>query len=153
VVLAAGEANGFRCVLYVTAKGSRIANFLPSAALEPAPEGRLDPAFLVGTWKSRDPGAQIILTPGEEDGAIAAEGGAIWEGDRPGAVHMGEFSGEATPTGGVLTYRGEEENDCEVTIRRRGPYLVVSDNLRCGGVNVTFSGVYVKVARGAPDPE
>lgn len=32
--------------------------------------------------------------------------------------------------------------DCTVGLRRLGPWLVVDDNLACGGMNVTFRGVY-----------
>jgi hypothetical protein len=42
---------------------------------------------------------------------------------------------------------GENETDeyeCKVSIRKVGKYLVVADNMQCGGANVSFSGVYQK---------
>ncbi len=31
---------------------------------------------------------------------------------------------------------------CRVKLWRLGSYLVAADNVRCGGMNVTFTGVY-----------
>jgi len=35
---------------------------------------------------------------------------------------------------------------CAVTLERRGPYLLVNDNARCGGNNVRFVGIYIRRA-------
>jgi hypothetical protein len=43
-----------------------------------------------------------------------------------------------------LVFRDDSGADCDVTMRRRGPYLVVDDNRNCGGLNVTFEGIYVR---------
>jgi len=34
-----------------------------------------------------------------------------------------------------------------MTVQRSGKFLVVGDNLHCGGANVSFSGVYQKRPR------
>lgn len=34
------------------------------------------------------------------------------------------------------------EFDCQVWMPRLGPWLIVDDNTNCGGLNVTFRGVY-----------
>ena len=39
---------------------------------------------------------------------------------------------------------GNDESSCVVKLRRRGPYLVASDNGNCGGLNVSFNGIYTK---------
>ncbi|MCC8971908.1 hypothetical protein [Bradyrhizobium brasilense] len=40
---------------------------------------------------------------------------------------------------------GTDELDCQVTMQLVGKFLVVGDNLHCGGTNVSFSGVYQKI--------
>ena len=35
-------------------------------------------------------------------------------------------------------------SSCVVKLHRRGPYLVASDNNNCGGLNVSFNGIYTK---------
>ena len=39
---------------------------------------------------------------------------------------------------------GTDELDCQVTMQLVCKFLVVGDNLHCGGANVSFSGVYQK---------
>jgi hypothetical protein len=42
---------------------------------------------------------------------------------------------------------GDDESSCVVKLHRRGPYLVVSDNGNCGGLNVSFGGIYTKARK------
>ena len=35
-----------------------------------------------------------------------------------------------------------DASDCKVWLRRVGPWLIVDDNLACGGLNVSFRGLY-----------
>jgi len=51
----------------------------------------------------------------------------------------GAFSATAVPRGDSMTFE-ESPSGCEVRIRRRGPYLVINDNERCGGMNVRHQG-------------
>jgi hypothetical protein len=53
------------------------------------------------------------------------------------------------PDGNVLKI-GENDTDefaCKVTMRLIDEFLVVIDNLKCGGANVSFSGVYRRTRR------
>jgi hypothetical protein len=144
VVLAGPEVHGFRCSIFGTAKGKAVNGFLPMEALESAPaKNDLDAAFLSGTWSNDEYEAEITFTPGEGK-KVKAEGAATWRGPTPTAVHVGEMEGEAEPRGDVLTYGDPGEDGCRVTIQRRGPFLQVEDNGKCGGMNVTFSGLYAK---------
>jgi hypothetical protein len=141
-VLAGPEQNGFRCAHYVTAKGKPLAGFLPSANLEPARAPRtLDLAFLTGRWVAGE--NDITFTAGA-NGQVHAEGLATYTTDM--GANTGDFSGDAKPGGEQLRFGNPEaEDECVVTVQRRGPYLLVSDNLRCGGVNVSFRGLYARV--------
>ena len=82
----------------------------------------------------------LDIRRGAKAGALAVEGQAFWRGLGDN-IHTGEVSFEAAPAGNVLTLK-EDEDLCAVTIRLVGEHLVVSDNLKCGGHNVTFNGVY-----------
>lgn len=140
-VLAGPEQGGFRCAYYVTAKGKPLAGFLPSANLEPAKgEKVLDAAFLAGTWVYED--ADIVFTS-KAGGLLHAEGTATAVVNE--TANTGDFSGDVKPGGEELRFGDpKEEDSCLVTIQRRGPYLLVSDNLQCGGLNVSFKGLYIR---------
>ena len=60
-------------------------------------------------------------------------------------MHVGEIDFLGEPVLDLLEIGdGNEKYDCRVRLRRVGNYLLVSDNLNCGGANVTFNGVYSK---------
>ena len=62
------------------------------------------------------------------------------------ARHVGEFSAAASWAGKEISFReGDGEYDCRVDVLRRGPYIVTHDNTNCGGMNVRFSGILMKV--------
>jgi hypothetical protein len=44
----------------------------------------------------------------------------------------------------VLVALTLEDDICKITLRLVGDFLVADDNGDCGGVNVTFDGVYRK---------
>jgi len=73
---------------------------------------------------------------------VQATGKATWHG-RPGVAHYGSFSATAEPEGNSAEFR-EPPGRCQVNVHRRGPYLIVDDDSRCGGMNVRFQGIYVK---------
>jgi hypothetical protein len=85
----------------------------------------------------------ITFTAGA-NGQVHAEGMAAYTSET--TTNTGEFSGDTKPGGEELRFGNPQaEDECLVTVERRGPYLLVSDNLRCGGVNVSFRGLYVRV--------
>lgn len=52
------------------------------------------------------------------------------------------------PSAGKMNFGdGTDEHDCQVEMQLVGKYLVVADNLHCGGANVSFSDVYQKRPR------
>jgi uncharacterized protein YecT (DUF1311 family) len=80
------------------------------------------------------------------DGKIQVEGNAIWVGNaETGNVNMGELEGSFLLEGNKVHYTDGEEEGCRLTITFSQNALSVSDdNLRCGGLNVTFDGQYRK---------
>ena len=48
------------------------------------------------------------------------------------------------PQGNHVVFAGKDTDDCEVKLTLLPPFLAVTDNLNCGGYNVTFTGIYRK---------
>ena len=97
----------------------------------------------IGEWTYGGNG--IEFTENKLPGNLNVTGNATWVGANPGNVHVGELDGRYEPKNGVINYSdGDDEFDCKATMRLLGSYLIVGDNLKCGGVNVTFSGVYTR---------
>jgi hypothetical protein len=120
------------------------------------------PAVWAGTWRSGDERTITIRPKGE--GRIVINGDATWGTHDPqrvrrGGVNVGDLDAEVSIADGVAAFTADldgtikpfdvklpADNDlaCRVKLWRLGPYLVAVDNLRCGGMNVTFTGVYRK---------
>lgn len=154
VVLTTERHGEFVCADYVNAKAIETIGWLPQAALEPLPLSPVPSAGWLGAWSRIEARITIKPAPG---GALAIEGTAVWGShDRGrvarGAVHNGEIAATVKPAGDVVFFSDEPapsfdkvpENVCAVRMRRIGPYLVVEDNRSCGGMNVSFSGIYVR---------
>ncbi len=154
VVLVGKSVGDYSCIGYIGARGPETISFLPTAALSPWPAGRPAPTDWAGSWRAPERTLTIAAAPG---GALKVQGDATWGmGDQwrraNGGVHLGEVGGVARPVGGVLAftmgedrtlpYDAGEETDCRVRMLRRGPYLLVYDTGNCGGLNVSFSGIY-----------
>lgn len=89
----------------------------------------------VGQWEGPDGG--MVLS--DVDGALVVEGQALWHGGG-GRVHDGQIAGALAAHDGGWRYAGD---GCEVTLKRTSPdVLEASDNLKCGGLNVSFAGTY-----------
>ena len=151
------------CVSYVNARAAESGGWLPLAALElsgqPAEAKLGGPALQdwAGSWKRAEASIQIRVAGAmlEADGT-ATYGAASPERVARGAINTGEFSGKVRPRGALAAfgegYTGDKEPDsksgeCQVRARLFAPYLVVDDNRNCGGMNVSFSGVYVRVGK------
>ena len=152
-----GAARGaFACAQYVGAGGGVRTGWLPAAALvreDAAPVATRD---WLGTWTRAE--AEITLTAAPRPGEIAVAGQATFGARDParvarGAVNTGEIAGTRAPEGAALSFAmGASatlpvaqggETDCRVWMRRLGPWLLV-DDAACGGVNVSFRGVYLR---------
>lgn len=143
--LVAGAIRGkYRLVTFIAAGRSRpTTGWIEIAALAkvamPAP--RLD-AWL-GNWSGWH--ADIEIARGGTRDMLKASGEATYgmdDKDRVarGAINFGDFDGQARPTGDRLTIGADES--CTVRLRLLGPYLLAVDNNNCGGLNVSFTGVY-----------
>lgn len=131
------------CAWYSPKKGSPTIGWIAIGRLDLLPPSvNLMAQDWVGKWKYYD--NSIIISKGQ-GGELVVKGAAFWHGLGDN-VHIGELDHKAKPTGSILKLGENEtsEYDCKATLRLVGKYLVASDNMNCGGVNVTFSGVYRK---------
>ena len=146
VVFAGPPDKGFRCAYYGSAKGKIIAGFVPVENLESFTEDdALSLDFISGDWNYEDD--SIDIKPGSGN-QVSADGQAYYKTDL--TVNEGSLSATAILTAGQksLTFKeGNDETSCVVVLHRRGPYLVASDNGNCGGLNVSFSGIYTKARK------
>jgi len=146
------------CARFKSQSLAETIGYLPRAALELVASEHPSIEKWDGTWR-RDPEAEIVLKSGADE--VTVSGNATWGGSDPqrvkrGAVHVGELEGTGRPRGRVLAVgydpdrsvfppdRGAAEDGCAAKLELYGRYLIVGDNGRCGGVNVSFNGVYVR---------
>lgn len=134
---------------------------LPLSALADTPQAA--EGDWTGAWRSGD--EQEIDIKTAAGNAIAIEGNATYGGDDPqrvasGAINAGQIGATLTPEGDKAAFSASDDGKgaaydanpgddtvCRVRLWRAGPYLLAADNLMCGGMNVSFTGVY---SRGKP---
>ena len=131
------------CAWYQPARGSETVGWLPAHRLNLKAANANPPlAAWLGSWGFYD--NELRIARSKKAGALSVQGDATWQGVNPGNVHVGEVSGEAAPAGNALSLGGGDPDDCHVKMRLVGAFLIVEDNKQCGGMNVTFDGVYRK---------
>ncbi len=144
-VIVSRKFGNFACAWFQTKKGAETVGWIPLEKLEFINSVQsAGKSAWTGKWKFYDSDINIAAT-GKAD-VYKITGSAFWQGLRKDNVHIGELDGEAKLVETILKY-GEgsgDEFDCKVTMRLIGDYLIASDNNNCGGVNVSFSGVYRK---------
>jgi hypothetical protein len=143
-VIVSRNFGGWACAWYQPKKGLETVGWL---ALDKLEFKAMNPNPAQGDWLGEwnYAGNSIEIGKGETPGLLTITGNAFWKGLGDN-VHVGELDDSSKPAGNELKI-GESETEeyaCKVTMRLISKYLVVSDNLHCGGVNVTFSGVYQK---------
>jgi hypothetical protein len=164
-VVVSAMAGEYACATFTGPgpKAVSTSGFLPRAQLgAPPTEAPVNASTAwAGTWWSGD--EQTITIRPKPDGRIVIKGDATWGGHDPervkrGAVNAGNLSAEVSVADGIAAFtddgdgatkpfdlkRPDDSGVCRVKLWRLGPYLVAADNLGCGGMNVTFTGVYRK---------
>ncbi|MEK7544840.1 MAG: hypothetical protein AAB551_01795 [Patescibacteria group bacterium] len=73
-------------------------------------------------------------------------GFAYWTSTyNPDNVHTGELDHDVTVRSKVFYYSdGIEDYSCHAKVNWKPGKLTVKDNNQCGGMNVTFTGTYIK---------
>jgi len=108
-------------------------------------------AAWIGTWmplgvkkQPRDAVTKLAISTGAVPFNLKVDGEAYWfgavvNGER--VMHEGAVEGEAQPNENRLHI---VEGGCEVNLSLIGGFLNAQDNRECGGMNVTFTGVWQK---------
>lgn len=151
-----GRAQGaFVCATYVGAKGATRSGWLPRAALAEAPPAAPGLDDWAGTWNG---GPEHRIRIARKGAGLALSGDATYGALDPdrvkrGAVNIGSFAVEARPEGAALAftdgekgvvprYSPDDYTACSLRMRLLPPFLLVESNSACGGVNVSFTGLY-----------
>ena len=139
--------GNFGCAWFSPAKGSPTVGWVKLANLKFSNRVLKTPLTAwLGEWRFAE--NHIKFTHNKLAGFLNVSGDALWRGQGDN-VHVGELDDRVQPVGNMLKV-GESETDefaCKATMRLIGEFLVVADNMRCGGFNVSFSGVYRRTRR------
>lgn len=154
-VIRSGSQGDFACAIYVGATGQTRSGWLPARALADEAPATVGLDDWVGTWTS---GPEQTITIRRKGDRLALSGTASYGTQDPdrvrrGAINMGSFEAELRPDGHDLawtdrgkgtvpTFNRDDFGACSVRMRLLPPNLVAESNAACGGMNVTFSGVY-----------
>lgn len=144
-VIISRKFGNFACAWFQPKKGSETVGWIPLGKLDFISSAQsAGKAAWTGKWKFYDSDINIAAT-GKTD-VYKITGNAFWHGLNKDNIHIGDLDGEAKLAETILKY-GEDDADeyaCKVTMRLLDRFMIVSDNNNCGGVNVSFSGVYRK---------
>jgi hypothetical protein len=146
LVVTGRDRNGYRCV-YFPNRGGGSAGWLDPRRLKPIPVAADPPlSAWVGRWSDHgNPTARIALRRER----LFVDGESYWPDPDPplkqfpGGPNMGGI-------GGPLRVKGNRahEDECNVDFTLVGDFMVGSDpDMKCGGMNVSFSGVYRRERR------
>lgn len=95
----------------------------------------------VGVWQNE---TARITVRSKDDGQLDIKGHAVRslgpDGGN-GEAYYGDFSITGKLDNGVVT-ANDDSDSCKVSVRIVGNYLVAADNGACGGIGVSFSGMY-----------
>ncbi len=139
----------FICADYLTPKSAR-SGWLPLAQIEPAPKV-VAPEDWIGDWRRVEADIKISWRPA---GGLSIDAGATYGALDPdrikrGAVNEGDISGALQFADGAASYADKDTDatnpddfGCRLRMTRAGTFLFVQDNGQCGGVNVSFTGLY-----------
>lgn len=146
IVITNRTRGDFVCAWYSGVNGNSKVGWLKRADLE-FPEMVHDSSEPVWIGEWRYASNSISFTSNKLAGSLNVKGNAVWKGLGDN-VHVGELDGRFPIRNGVVEYSdGDSEFDCKATMRLVAEkYLIVADNMNCGGANVTFSGIYRKVS-------
>lgn len=162
-VVISGQSGDFACATFTGTAPKMVSTFgwLPRASLKDA--AAADPintgAAWAGAWRSGD--EKQITIKAQSGSQIAISGDATFGAGDPGrvqrgAVNAGQIAATTSVDNGMAAFaidddgtvkpfdvkRPDDSDICRVKLWRLGSYLVAADNVRCGGMNVTFTGVY-----------
>ncbi|HMS38835.1 MAG TPA: hypothetical protein PKE69_01320 [Pyrinomonadaceae bacterium] len=141
-VIVSLKFGNYSCVWYQPKKGAETVGWIRSDKLELVNMIQSIDEY-VGKWSFYDNEIEISKTGNRS--VFNISGMAFWKGMGDN-IHTGELEGVAKWNDSKLLFNHEAKDEyaCKATLDLLGIFLIVSDNLNCGGANVTFTGVYRK---------
>jgi len=144
-----GKTRGeFTCVSYQSPTAKQRGwsrGWMPTTSLAPvAPMAAPNEADWIGTWSH--PGGDIEIKRGA-DGKLNVSG----EMSNPGGLNpqTADIDADVVPTRDSIAFVDDgskpfekAEGECRVRVQRIADWLLVQDNVGCGSVGVTFTGLY-----------
>jgi hypothetical protein len=147
-VAVAQHRTGFACAWYQRSNvNDAIVGWLPVKALEETKPPSSPPlAAWVREWtrfvaSGNEATIQITRDPDGRSLRVAGEAQWMSSGMKDSGPNLAEVSGVGRPEGNRLVIHGEGDCVLELYLLDTGS-LFVRDGFRCGGMNVTFSGLY-----------
>jgi hypothetical protein len=142
-VIVSRTLGKFACSWFQPRKGEGTTGWLETDRLTFT--GSVKPPVLsdwIGEWRA-DGDTFIRIKRAKKAGELAITGEATWgAGAR---AHTGELDHTGKPNGDAVRFVDPEDDEgCAGDVQLVGKFLIVGDNLKCGGANVSFSGVYQK---------
>ena len=138
-ILISHEYKNFICAWYTSNKGRHSEGWLLKSHVKFKKTSVPDINDWIGTWVYYK---NEIIIKKSENNKLHTTGNAVWQTEY--TVHVGEFDITETPVKNTVTNSIQDEYDCAVRMHLIGKRLVVSDNKNCGGMNVSFDGVYIR---------
>ncbi|MDH5654363.1 MAG: hypothetical protein OEZ34_00510 [Spirochaetia bacterium] len=136
-VILAGQYRDFYCALYSSRKEKITVGWILKSDVKLKKTSVSAPDDWTGTWKYYESEINISKT---ESGRLYIRGTSVWLSSF--TVHTGEFEINEKPVKIKIENAISSPHECGVRLILIAGWLVVSDNKKCGGVNVTFDGVY-----------
>jgi hypothetical protein len=142
-----GRTVGAYICAYYPSRGGGSAGWVETARLTPQP---VDTAPALTAWAGHWVDLDDTITLTIKKGALSANGDAYWPSAHPsasqfpGGPNVGELSGDGAPKANRVVFTDNDPNGCTATLTLVGGLLVVADNGGCGGMNVSFNGVYTR---------
>jgi hypothetical protein len=161
VLVNATEEGPYVCATFKTQNGKLTRGFLPRTTLQVVSPGPVSARQWEGKWR-RDSEAEIVVSSRGDE--VEISGTATWGGSDPqrvkrGEINTGELKGIGKPRDQVLAIGYDPERSafppseqeavdiCAAQLELHGRYMLVEDNGKCGGLNVSFTGLYVRVGK------
>lgn len=135
IVVISKMRAGFGCAFFPNKSGGN-AGWIKLSQLAILPSEQ-NPSITAWTGDWSDGAEEDVHIAISDDRELRVTGNAFWRG--LSSIHIGEVDGDLLRFGNRARY---DEDLCVVDFTLLGDYLLIGDNSKCGGANVSFNGIY-----------
>jgi hypothetical protein len=131
--------NGFLCVQYADKSRGSIAGWVPSSRVVHLSHASYPTMQAwIGIWKMDENIIRIAL---DDSGALHLVGEATYQAST--GPNYGSFDDRTRPVEGKVDLSSGND-PCAISMALVGHFLAVFDKGRCDGLNVSFTGLYLR---------